>query len=157
MEDLAARIDPPDLDVAVEDILVLQNAGPISPLGMPEVGYLPIPKKLAKAGVNDIVRISDARMFGTAFGTIILHVTPGAELGGPLALVQNGDCIRLSSAAKTIDLQVTPEKLEHRRFTLTPASTRPQVYIERSITLRSYQLPRDATLISCCLTNFKIS
>lgn len=83
MEDLAARIDPPDLDVAVEDILVLQNAGTISPLGMPEAGYLPIPKKLAKAGVNDIVRISDARMFGTAFGTIILQVTLGTELGGP--------------------------------------------------------------------------
>ncbi|MEC7220466.1 MAG: dihydroxy-acid dehydratase, partial [SAR324 cluster bacterium] len=91
LEDLAARIDSPDLDVKAEDILVLQNAGPRSPSGMPEAGYLPIPKKLAKAGVKDMVRISDARMSGTAFGTIVLHVTPEADLGGPLALVQNGD------------------------------------------------------------------
>ncbi|MGA0126574.1 MAG: dihydroxy-acid dehydratase, partial [bacterium] len=108
LEDLAARIDSPDLDVNADDILVLQNAGPRSPSGMPEAGYLPIPKKLAKVGVKDMVRISDARMSGTAFGTIVLHVTPEADLGGPLALVQNGDRIRLSAAAKTIDLLVTP-------------------------------------------------
>ena len=115
LEDLAARIDSPALDVEAEDILVLQNAGPRSPSGMPEAGYLPIPKKLAKAGVKDMVRISDARMSGTAFGAIVLHVTPEADLGGPLALVQNGDHIRLSASAKTIDLLVTPEELERRR------------------------------------------
>jgi dihydroxy-acid dehydratase len=125
LEDLAARIDSPDLDVEAEDILVLQNAGPRSPSGMPEAGYLPIPKKLAKAGVKDMVRISDARMSGTAFGTIVLHVTPEADLGGPLALVQNGDRIRLSAAAKTIDLLVTPEELERRRSALLPSSTPP--------------------------------
>ena len=125
LEDLAARIDSPDLDVEAEDILVLQNAGPRSPSGMPEAGYLPIPKKLAKAGVKDMVRISDARMSGTAFGTIVLHVTPEADLGGPLALVQNGDRIRLSAAAKTIDLLVTPEELESRRSALLPSSTPP--------------------------------
>jgi len=125
LEDLAARIDSPDLDVEAEDILVLQNAGPRSPSGMPEAGYLPIPKKLAKAGVKDMVRISDARMSGTAFGTIVLHVTPEADLGGPLALVQNGDRSRLSASAKTIDLLVNPEELEHRRSTLLPSSTTP--------------------------------
>ena len=125
LEDLAARIDSFDLDVEAEDILVLQNAGPRSPSGMPEAGYLPIPKKLAKAGVKDMVRISDARMSGTAFGTIVLHVTPEADLCGPLALVQNGDRIRLSAAAKTIDLLVTPEELERRRSALLPSSTPP--------------------------------
>ncbi len=125
LEDLAARIDSPDLDVEAEDILVLQNAGPRSPSGMPEAGYLPIPKKLAKAGVKDMVRISDARMSGTAFGTIVLHVTPEADLGGPLALVQNGDRICLSASAKTIDLLVTPEELERRRSALLPSSTPP--------------------------------
>ncbi len=125
LEDLAARIDSPDLDVEAQDILVLQNAGPRSPSGMPEAGYLPIPKKLAKTGVKDMVRISDARMSGTAFGTIVLHVTPEADLGGPLALVQNGDRIRLSASAKTIDLLVTPEELEHRRSTLHLSSTPP--------------------------------
>ena len=125
LEDLAARIDSPDLDVEAEDILVLLNAGPRSPSGMPEAGYLPIPKKLAKVGVKDMVRISDARMSGTAFGTIVLHVTPEADLGGPLALVQNGDRIRLSASAKTIDLLVTPEELERRRSALLPSSTPP--------------------------------
>ncbi|MEK9701253.1 MAG: dihydroxy-acid dehydratase, partial [Deltaproteobacteria bacterium] len=125
LEDLAARIDSPDLDVEAEDILVLQNAGPRSPSGMPEAGYLPIPKKLAQAGVKDMVRISDARMSGTAFGTIVLHVTPEADLGGPLALVQNGDRIRLSAAAKTIDLLVTAEELDRRRSALLPSSTPP--------------------------------
>ena len=96
LEDLAARIDDPKLDVEPDDILVLQNAGPHSAAAMPEAGYLPIPKKLAAAGVKDMVRVSDARMSGTAFGTIVLHVTPDAASGGPLGLVSNGDRIRLS-------------------------------------------------------------
>ena len=125
LEDLAARIDSPELDVEAEDVLVLQNAGPRSPSGMPEAGYLPIPKKLAKAGVKDMVRISDARMSGTAFGTIVLHVTPEADLGGPLALVQNGDLIRLSASAKTVDLLVSPAELEIRKSTLLPPPTPP--------------------------------
>lgn len=119
LEDLANRIDDPDLDVRANDILVLQNAGPKSASGMPEAGYLPIPKKLAKAGVKDMVRISDARMSGTAFGTIILHVTPEAQLGGTLALVQNGDLIRLSAAQKTIELLVSEAELNNRRKTLS--------------------------------------
>lgn len=115
LEDLAARIDDPDLDVTADDFLVLQNAGPTSPSGMPEAGYLPIPKKLSAKGVKDMVRISDARMSGTAFGTIVLHVTPEAAQAGPLALVQNGDRIRLSVENKTIDLLVDDEELDRRR------------------------------------------
>jgi dihydroxy-acid dehydratase len=115
LEDLAARIDDPDLDVTADDFLVLQNAGPTSPSGMPEAGYLPIPRKLSSQGVKDMVRISDARMSGTAFGTIVLHVTPEAAQAGPLALVQNGDRIRLSVENKTIDLLVDDQELERRR------------------------------------------
>src|SRR5439155_26258915 len=91
LEDLAARGDDPKLDVKADDILVLRNAGPKGAPGMPEAGYLPIPKKLARGGVKDMVRISDARMSGTAFGTIVLHITPESAVGGPLALVKNGD------------------------------------------------------------------
>ena len=99
LEDLANRIDDPALDVTENDILVLKNAGPLTPAGMPEAGYLPIPQKLARAGVKDMVRMSDCRMSGTAFGTIVLHITPEAAAGGPLALVESGDRIRLSVAA----------------------------------------------------------
>ena len=123
LDDLARQIDDPDLDVNPDDILVLQNAGPRSPSGMPEAGYLPIPKKLARRGVKDMVRISDARMSGTAFGTIVLHVTPEADLGGPLALVRNGDRIRLSASERRIDLLVPSEELEHRRKALSEAGS----------------------------------
>jgi dihydroxy-acid dehydratase len=115
LADLAARIDSPDLDVGADDVLVLKNAGPIGAPGMPEAGYLPIPKKLATQGVKDMVRISDARMSGTAFGAIVLHVTPEAALGGPLALVENGDRIRLDVAARTIDVLVDDAELARRR------------------------------------------
>jgi len=115
LEDLANRIDDPALDVTADDFLVLQNAGPHSPSGMPEAGYLPIPRKLASKGVKDMVRISDARMSGTAFGTIILHVTPDAASGGPLALVRNGDRIRLSVKDRQIDLVVDETELQRRR------------------------------------------
>lgn len=113
LEDLANRIDSPDLDVKAEDILVLKNAGPLA-AGMPEAGYLPIPSKLAKAGVKDMVRISDARMSGTAYGTIVLHVSPEAAAGGPLEAVRNGDRIRLSVSKKSIDLLVEPEEVARR-------------------------------------------
>ena len=114
LEDLSARIDDPSLDVSPEDFLVLQNAGPMSPSGMPEAGYLPIPAKLARDGVKDMVRISDARMSGTAYGSIVLHVTPDAASGGPLAKVRNGDRIRLSVKERLIDLLVPPEELARR-------------------------------------------
>lgn len=113
LEDLAARIDDPDLDVNEGDVLVLQNAGPKA-AGMPEAGYLPIPKKLAQAGVKDLVRISDARMSGTAFGSIVLHIAPEAAVGGPLAAVRNGDRIRLSIRDKRIDLLVDPQEIARR-------------------------------------------
>ena len=95
LADLAARIDDPALDVTPQDVLVLQNAGPRSSECMPEAGYLPIPKKLAKQGVKDMIRVSDARMSGTAYGTVVLHVCPEAAVGGPLALVCDGDRIEL--------------------------------------------------------------
>lgn len=113
LTDLAARIDDPALDVKPNDILVLQNAGPHA-AGMPEAGYLPIPKKLAQAGVKDMVRISDARMSGTAFGTIVLHIAPEAAIGGPLAAVRNGDRIRLSVEKKRIDLLVDDADIKRR-------------------------------------------
>jgi dihydroxy-acid dehydratase len=116
LEDLSARIDDPDLDVSPDDFLVLQNAGPLSASGMPEAGYLPIPGKLARAGVKDMVRISDARMSGTAYGSIVLHVTPDAASGGPLGKVRNGDRIRLSVAERRLDLLVTPEELARRQI-----------------------------------------
>jgi len=115
LEDLANRIDDPDLDITADDFMVLQNAGPKSASGMPEAGYLPIPKKLSKAGVKDMVRISDARMSGTAFGTIVLHVAPEASMGGVLGLVRNGDRIKLSVQNKTIDLLVDEDELARRR------------------------------------------
>ena len=115
LEDLAARVDDPDLDISSDDFMVLQNAGPKSDSGMPEAGYLPIPKKLSKLGVKDMVRISDARMSGTAFGTIVLHVSPEAAIGGPLSLVRNGDRIRISVSNKRIDLLVDEKELDKRR------------------------------------------
>jgi dihydroxy-acid dehydratase len=119
LEDLADRIDDPDLDVTPGDVLVLQNAGPHA-AGMPEAGYLPIPKKLAQAGVKDMVRISDARMSGTAFGTIVLHVAPEAAIGGPLAAVRNGDRIRLSVSRKRIDLLVDDAEIKRRLAEVSP-------------------------------------
>jgi dihydroxy-acid dehydratase len=115
LADLAARIDDEALDVHAEDVLVLRNAGPKGAPGMPEAGYLPIPRKLARAGVKDMVRISDARMSGTAFGTIVLHATPEAAIGGPLALVQTGDRIRLDAEARRLDLLVGDAELAARR------------------------------------------
>jgi dihydroxy-acid dehydratase len=118
LADLAARIDSPELDVAADDILVLQNAGPKSDAAMPEAGYLPIPRKLAAQGVKDMVRISDARMSGTAYGAIVLHVSPEAAVGGPLALVRNGDRIRLSVVERRLDLLVEEAELTARRAAL---------------------------------------
>ena len=114
VEDLTNRIDLPDLDVNEDDILVLRNAGPKGGPGMPEAGYLPIPLKLARQGVKDMVRISDARMSGTAFGTIVLHITPEAAVGGPLAVVQTGDRIRLDVPARRLELLIDDAELQRR-------------------------------------------
>jgi len=120
LEDLANRIDDPALDVTEDDILVLKNAGSLTPAGMPEAGYLPIPSRLARSGVKDMVRMSDCRMSGTAFGTIVLHITPEAAAGGPLGLVESGDRIRLSVRNRSLDLLVPTDELEHRRAAWTP-------------------------------------
>src|SRR5712671_1808592 len=125
LADLAARIDDPALDVEPHDILVLQNAGPNAPDAMPEAGYLPIPKKLAQRGVKDMVRISDARMSGTAFGTIVLHITPDAASGGPLGLVRNGDRIRLSVKERRIELMVEETELKVRAGTTKLVAEKP--------------------------------
>jgi dihydroxy-acid dehydratase len=123
VEDMTLRVDDPALDVTADDVLVLRNAGPKGAPGMPEAGYLPIPRKLGRAGVKDMVRISDARMSGTAFGTIVLHITPESAVGGPLALVKNGDMIRLDVKKRSIDLLVDDAEFEKRRAALTPPAT----------------------------------
>ncbi len=113
--DLARRIDNPDLPVTADSVLVLQNAGPLGGPGMPEWGMLPIPKKLLEQGVRDMVRISDARMSGTSYGACILHVAPESFVGGPLALVQDGDVIELDVPDRRLSLKVSEEELARRR------------------------------------------
>ncbi len=123
LDDLSARIDDPKLDVTADDFLILQNAGPRSPAAMPEAGFLPIPKKLLEAGVKDMVRMSDARMSGTAYGTIILHIAPEASVGGPLGLVRSGDRIKLSVKDRTLDLLVDEAELAKRRAAAKPPAS----------------------------------
>ncbi|MDQ4060623.1 MAG: dihydroxy-acid dehydratase [Pseudomonadota bacterium] len=139
LDDLARRIDDPDLDVTPDDFLVLQNAGPTSPVAMPEAGYLPIPGKLARAGVKDMVRISDARMSGTAYGTIVLHVAPDAASGGPLGLVRDGDRIRLSVRERRLDLLVPDEELAQRRTESVPRPSRGYARLYREQILQADQ------------------
>ena len=135
LKDLAERIDHPDLPVTPDHIMVLRNAGPIGAPGMPEAGALPIPKKLGAAGVTDMVRISDARMSGTAFGTVVLHIAPEAAAGGPLALVRDGDIIALDSKKRRLDLQVDESELAKRRAAWKapdkPARGYARLYAER--------------------------
>lgn len=120
VEDMAKRIDSEELDVTGDDVLVLRNAGPRGAPGMPEAGYMPIPRKLAGKGVRDMVRISDARMSGTAFGTVILHVAPEAADNGPLAIVRTGDMIRLDVPSRTISLEIDATEFERRLAALAP-------------------------------------
>lgn len=127
--DLAERVDDPELDVRPEDFLVLQNAGPVGAPGMPEAGYLPIPKKLK--GVKDMVRISDARMSGTAFGTIVLHVSPESAVGGLLGLVRSGDLIELSVDKRSLNLLVEDDELAARKASQEPRSPQPKRGYER--------------------------
>ncbi|MEU3164552.1 dihydroxy-acid dehydratase [Streptosporangium sp. NPDC006930] len=118
-EDAARILDDPDLDVTPDHVLVLRNAGPVA-AGMPEAGALPIPAKLARAGIRDMVRVSDARMSGTSYGTVVLHCTPESAAGGPIALVRDGDLIRLDVAARRLDLLVDEDELERRRADFVP-------------------------------------
>jgi dihydroxy-acid dehydratase len=120
IEEYDAVVDDPDLDVDQGSVLVLKNAGPRGYPGMPEVGNLQLPRKLLEQGVTDMVRISDARMSGTSYGTVVLHVAPEAAAGGPLALVETGDMIQIDVAARTLHLEVTDEELERRRRNWTP-------------------------------------
>jgi dihydroxy-acid dehydratase len=115
LADLRARINRPDLEVNEDNVLVLQNAGPVGGPGMAEVGNLPLPEKLLKQGVRDMVRISDARMSGTAYGTVVLHVSPEAAAGGALALVENGDTIELDVAQRRLELKLSEEILAQRK------------------------------------------
>ncbi len=120
IEDLKSRIDDDDLDVTEASIMVLQNCGPVGYPGMAEVGNMPIPRKLLERGVRDMVRISDARMSGTAYGTVVLHIAPEAAIGGPLALVRDGDMIALDVAARTLELEVSEVELAQRRAVWQP-------------------------------------
>jgi dihydroxy-acid dehydratase len=113
-DDAATRLDDPDLDVSADTVLVLRNARPVA-AGMPEAGSIPIPRKLAQTGVTDMVRISDARMSGTSYGTVVLHSSPESAVGGPLGLVRDGDLIRLDVLARRIDLMVDEDELDRRR------------------------------------------
>ncbi|MBV9605974.1 MAG: dihydroxy-acid dehydratase, partial [Solirubrobacterales bacterium] len=124
MDDLAARIDDPELDVSPESVLVLRGAGPRGAPGMPEWGMIPIPSKLLRAGVSDMVRISDARMSGTAFGTVVLHVAPEAAVGGPLRAVRDGDPIVLDVEARRIDLDLPATEIARRLETLDSPAPR---------------------------------
>jgi dihydroxy-acid dehydratase len=119
-DDMERRIDDPDLDVDPDDVLVMRNAGPIGGPGMPEWGFLPLPKKLLERGVRDMVRLSDARMSGTAFGTVVVHVTPESAVGGPLAAVRDGDLIQLDVPNRRLDLLVEDREVK-RRLAETPA------------------------------------
>ncbi|MEX3958491.1 IlvD/Edd family dehydratase [Trinickia sp. EG282A] len=136
-EDLARRIDDPALDVEADDVLVLKNIGPVGAPGMPEAGYIPIPKKLAKLGVKDMVRISDGRMSGTAAGTIVLHVTPESAIGGPLALVRSGDRIRLSVSRRSIEMLVDDAELRRRAEAASPYVVAPDERGYRKLFLTS--------------------
>jgi dihydroxy-acid dehydratase len=120
IHDLAARVDDPDLECDATSVMVLRNAGPIGGPGMPEWGHLPIPAKLLKSGVTDLLRISDARMSGTSYGAVVLHVTPESAVGGPLALVEDGDPIRVDVSGRTLDLLVDADELERRRAVWQP-------------------------------------
>jgi dihydroxy-acid dehydratase len=122
--DLSARIDDPNLDVDENSVLVLKNAGPLGGPGMPEWGQLPIPKKLLQKGVRDMVRISDARMSGTSFGACVLHVAPESFIGGPLALVENGDVIELDIPARKLQLLITDAEMARRRAAWKPPQPR---------------------------------
>jgi dihydroxyacid dehydratase/phosphogluconate dehydratase len=119
-----ARIDSPELDVTADSVLVLRGCGPRGYPGMPEVANMPLPKRLLDAGVRDMVRICDGRMSGTAYGTIVLHVTPESAVGGALGLVEDGDIIELDVAARSLSLLVSDEELASR----TPAAATVAAY-----------------------------
>lgn len=134
-EEMLARIDAADLEVSPETVLVMRNTGPCGVPGMPEWGQIPVPTKLLKQGVRDLVRVSDARMSGTSYGTVVLHAAPEAAVGGPLAIVQNGDMIRLNVAERRLDLLISDQEIRERLVHWSPPPRRhlrgyPRMYIE---------------------------
>ena len=129
LEDLEMRIDDPNLNVTPQSVMVLRNAGPIGAPGMPEAGALPIPKKLGSKGLKYMVRLSDARMSGTAFGTVILHVAPEAAAGGPLALIRDGDVVRLDVKGRRLDMKVDDTELAKRRTQWKAPQKPPRGYL----------------------------
>jgi dihydroxy-acid dehydratase len=142
IEDYHARIDDPELPVTKDSILVLKNVGPIGYPGMPEVGNMSVPKKLLEQGVHDMVRISDGRMSGTGFGTVVLHISPESALGGTLALVQNGDIIELDVANRSLSLLVDEAELAIRRKNWKPThkmATRGYVQLYQTHVLQAHQ------------------
>jgi dihydroxy-acid dehydratase len=122
--DLKARLDDPDLDVTKDSVLVLKNAGPVGAPGMPEWGMLPVPKKLLKEGIRDMVRLSDARMSGTSYGTCALHISPESAVGGPLAFIQTGDLVQLDVPNRLLNLLITDDEMERRRAAWKPRPPR---------------------------------
>ena len=120
IHDLAERVDDPELEIDADSVMVLRNAGPVGGPGMPEWGHLPIPAKLLKQGVTDMLRISDARMSGTSYGAVVLHVAPESAVGGPLALIETGDRIRVDVSARALDVLVDDAELERRRAAWSP-------------------------------------
>lgn len=140
IHDLAARVDDPALECDPTSVMVLRNAGPVGGPGMPEWGHLPIPAKLLKQGVTDLVRISDARMSGTSYGAIVLHVAPESAIGGPLALVEDGDLVRLDVAGRRLDVLVDEAELAERRSRWsppTPADDRGYRYLHANNVLQA--------------------
>jgi len=126
--ELAARVNDPDIEVDADSVMVLRNAGPVGGPGMPEWGQLPIPQKLLRQGVSDLLRISDARMSGTSYGAVVLHVAPESAVGGPLALVRTGDRVRIDVEARTLDMLVDQAELDRRRAAWTPPATEERGY-----------------------------
>ncbi|KKK80805.1 hypothetical protein LCGC14_2819810, partial [marine sediment metagenome] len=124
IEDYHARIDDPDLDIDETCVMVLKNVGPVGYPGMPEVGNMELPEKLVKKGVKDMVRISDGRMSGTAYGTVVLHVSPESSVGGTLALVKDGDMIELDVKNRSLNMDVSAEEIEKRRLAWTAPEPR---------------------------------
>jgi dihydroxy-acid dehydratase len=143
IEDYHRRIDDPELQIDATSVMVLQNVGPVGYPGMPEVGNMALPKKLLQQGVTDMVRISDGRMSGTAYGTVVLHVSPESAIGGALALVRNGDWIELDVEGRRLHLDVSEDELERRRSVWTPpevpGTSRGYVQLYRDHVLQAHE------------------
>ena len=151
------RIDDPNLDVQPDDVLVMRQGGPLGAPGMPEWGFLPLPKKLLQQGIRDMVRISDARMSGTAFGTVVVHATPESAAGGPLAAVRTGDLIELDVPNRRLDLLVEPAEVARRLAAMPQARPITDVATAGSLHNTFCRRTKAAILISCVLRAWGMS